>query len=96
MATAALGRDLRSVVFRFSRARIPRARSVAVVGSFNEWDPSAHRLRRESDEWTIAVSLPPGRYAYLFLVDGVAWNDPDDDGRVPCEWGGAYSVRAVR
>jgi 1,4-alpha-glucan branching enzyme len=90
-------RGLRDVVFRFDGRRIPGARSVALVGSFNRWDTSVHRLTRQPNRWwTISLTLGPGEYPYLFIVDGVAWNDPEDDGRAPCEWGGEYSVRVVR
>jgi hypothetical protein len=34
-------------------------------------------------------------YSYLFLVDGVPWNDPEEDGRVSSEWGRECSVRLV-
>jgi 1,4-alpha-glucan branching enzyme len=98
MATAVLERGtLRTVRFRFAAAAAGRAHSVALVSSFNHWDPSAHRLGRNAEgAWTLSVMLPPGEYPYLFMVDGVPWNDPGDDGRVPCEWGGSYSVRVVR
>jgi 1,4-alpha-glucan branching enzyme len=87
---------VRNVVFRVNGGRIPEARSVTLVGSFNRWDTSVHQLARGSDGWwTISLSLTPGEYRYLFLVDGAPWNDPEDDGRVPCEWGGQYSVRLV-
>jgi len=46
--------------------------------------------------WTISLTLAPGKYPYLFIVDGVPWNDLEDDGRVPCEWGGEYSLRVIR
>jgi len=37
----------------------------------------------------------PGEYEYLFLVDGMPWNDPLDDGRIANAWGGHYSLRVV-
>ncbi len=90
-------RGVREVVFRFDGRRIPRARSVAIVGPFNRWDTAVHRLTLQPNQWwTISLTLAPGEYPYLFIVDGVPWNDPEDDGRVPCEWGGQYSVRVVR
>ncbi len=88
---------LQRVVFRLDGRRVPAARSVVLVGSFNRWDTAVHRLEPGSDNvWSIAVTLASGEYPYLFIVDGVPWNDPTDDGRVPCEWGGQYSVRVVR
>jgi len=87
----------RKVAFRLDGRRVAGARSVALVGSFNEWDPAVHHLELCPDgQWAVAVPLAPGEYPYLFIVDGVPWNDPGDDRRVPCEWGGQYSVRVVR
>jgi hypothetical protein len=89
--------SIRTVVFRFDGRRMPSARSVALVGSFNRWDTSVHRLTLQPDGWwTISLTLATGEYPYLFIVDGVPWNDLEDDGRVPCEWGGEYSLRVVR
>lgn len=87
---------VKEVVFRFDGQRVPDARSVALVGSFNRWDTSVHRLALRPDGWwTISLTLSPGEYRYLFIVDGVPWNDPEDDGRVPSEWGRELSVRLV-
>jgi 1,4-alpha-glucan branching enzyme len=89
--------DVQTVTFRFDGQRKPTPGSVSLVGSFNRWDTAVHRLTRQSDGWwTISLILAPGRYLYMFIVDGVPWNDPGDDGRAPCEWGGEYSVRVVR
>jgi 1,4-alpha-glucan branching enzyme len=88
---------VREVVFRFDGQRTPQARSVSLVGSFNRWDTSVHRMTRHPNgSWTISVTLAPGKHSYLFIVDGAPWNDLADDGRAPCEWGGEYSVRVVR
>jgi 1,4-alpha-glucan branching enzyme len=93
---AVLDRALRHVEFKFDGRCVPAAHSVMLVASFNRWDSAAHPLRRGSDGWwTAAVWLPPGDYEYLFLVDGVPWNDPHDDGRRASEWGGEYSVKHV-
>jgi 1,4-alpha-glucan branching enzyme len=92
-----IDRILRDVVFKLDGWRVPNAHWVALVGSFNRWDTAAHRMQLGPDNvWTIAVVLAPSEYRYLFIVDGMPWNDPLDDGRAPCEWGGQYSVRIVR
>ncbi len=91
------GGILREATFRLDSRRVPGAKWVALVGSFNRWDTAVHRLMAQPDGWwTISVTLAPGEYPYLFLVDGHPVNDPEDDGRVPCEWGGLYSLRRVR
>ena len=49
----------------------PQARSVALTGDFNDWDASRVLMRREaSGLWTVDVPLTPGRYRYVFVVDG--------------------------
>ena len=49
----------------------PEARSVALAGDFNDWDAARVLMRREaSGLWTVDVPLTPGRYRYVFLVDG--------------------------
>jgi 1,4-alpha-glucan branching enzyme len=47
------------------------ARAVSLAGSFNDWNPQSHLLTRQPDgKWATALPLPPGRYEYLFVVDG--------------------------
>jgi len=52
----------------------PTARTVAIVGDFNGWDPMRSPLERlNQGVWTATLELPPGRYHYQFLVDGERW-----------------------
>src|SRR2546423_15024609 len=54
----------------------PEANEVALVGSFNKWDPNAGHMARSPDgNWTLDLSLE-GHYEYLFLVDGRWVADP--------------------
>jgi 1,4-alpha-glucan branching enzyme len=49
----------------------PSARSVAVVGDFNGWSSTANPLSSASGNvWTVQLPLNPGRYNYVFVVDG--------------------------
>lgn len=87
----------RTVEFRLSGKLVPDAKQVCLAGLFNRWDTSVHRLTKGPDgDWTITVTLAPGTYPYLIFVDGVWYNDPGDDGRVPSEWGREYSLKIVR
>jgi 1,4-alpha-glucan branching enzyme len=46
-------------------------RSVAVVGDFNDWSPTATPMRRDGGRFCTTVRLTAGyRYRYQFLVDG--------------------------
>lgn len=50
----------------------PSARSVALVGDFNDWNAERTPLEpvRKGGVWTVTVPLPPGKYTYNFVVDG--------------------------
>ena len=56
----------------------PDARSVHAVGDFNGWDPARTSLQQvSSGVWTVTLPLTPGRYEYMFVVDGQRWvSDP--------------------
>lgn len=65
--------ESQTVLVRFAIAA-PAAQSVALAGDFNGWDPAQIRLQRGADgHWAGAVSLPPGVYQYMFVVDGERW-----------------------
>ncbi|MES2522023.1 MAG: isoamylase early set domain-containing protein [Gemmatimonadota bacterium] len=51
------------------------ARSVSVVGDFNDWNTTATPMERlpGSTVWTASLSVRPGRHEYSFVVDGTRW-----------------------
>jgi RNA polymerase sigma-70 factor (ECF subfamily) len=52
----------------------PSAKSVALIGDFNRWDPSATPLTRSSSGlWGRTLRLTAGRHEYAYLVDGKRW-----------------------
>jgi len=52
----------------------PEAKSVALIGDFNHWDPSISPLvRGVNGSWSRTLRLSAGRYEYAFLVDGKHW-----------------------
>jgi len=52
----------------------PEARSVSVAGDFNGWNPGQTKMERsEGGMWTATIALKPGRYQYMFVVDGKQW-----------------------
>lgn len=65
----------------------PDAKSVTLVGDFNDWDAAATPLHAApGGAWSIAVRLGPGRHRYAFVLDGARWmadpaapRAPDDD-----------------
>ena len=54
------------------------ARTVSLVGDFNDWDPRATPLTRTGDGvWSAVVQLRPGTVRYAYLVNGTEWRaDP--------------------
>ena len=65
----------------------PGAQMVQVAGDFNGWNPARTSLEQISNgAWAVTIPLKPGRYEYMFVVDGQQWiADPfaaeqNDDG----------------
>jgi len=52
-----------------------KAHTVAIAGDFNGWNPQANILEDlEGDGiWTGTLKLEPGRYEYMFVLDGEKW-----------------------
>ncbi|PYP01665.1 MAG: hypothetical protein DMD61_00815 [Gemmatimonadetes bacterium] len=79
--------------------RFPDARSVHVVGTFNDWRPGTIALEdlRHDGVWSATVVLPTGTYEYMFVVDGERWV-PDHlaDRLVADDFGRENSVVIVR
>jgi len=59
-------------VFRY---RSKEARTVNLVGDFNNWDATVDPMNDENGDgvWTLFYPLPPGSYTYKFVVDGKRW-----------------------
>ena len=74
------------------------ANSVAVIGSFNGWSPVDTSMRRsQNGQWEISLHLPPGRYAYRFLINNDEQVlDPLCSIKEPDGYGGMNSVLFVR
>lgn len=55
----------------------PQAKKVNLAGSFNNWDARGINAKKDSKgNWSVKLSLKPGRHEYKFLVDGSWINDP--------------------
>ena len=52
-----------------------KAHTVAITGDFNSWDPQANLLEDPEGDgiWTGTLKLEPGRYEYMFVLDGEKW-----------------------
>ena len=73
------------------------ARSVSVVGDFNDWDSAASPMTRfgSNGPWTVTVKVTPGRHLYAFMVDGNLVVDPRAPRARDLDYGGEASVLMV-
>jgi hypothetical protein len=49
------------------------AASVALAGSFSDWEPSHQLVETRPGVWTLVLALEPGVHDYAFIVDGDRW-----------------------
>lgn len=85
--------DTITVTFRLAA---PEAKSVALVGDFNNWQGDSFRMTNDNRDgvWEITIPLHRGHvYTYNFLIDGDRWiSDPDSLYQVKDGFGGEKSV----
>ena len=78
MRAFAYQQPLRAVNFVCNASQ---ARTVSLVGDFNQWNPAAHPMKQMPDRsWLLQVELKHGHHRYAFLVDGVLTLDPHSQG----------------
>ena len=93
VSTASADRE----VVRFELSA-PTASRVVLVGSFNQWNPVATPLQRDSStgKWIVSLPLPPGRHVYAFVVDDSVWmRDPRSPEASDADFGRPGSVLLV-
>jgi 1,4-alpha-glucan branching enzyme len=74
----------------------PDAKKVCVAGSFNEWKPDRTPLKPAGNgRWIGDLTIDPGKYEYLFVVDGQWLPDPNAKESVQNPFGGRNSVLVV-
>jgi len=82
----------KTVEFRLS---MPQARTVRVVGTFNNWDTKRNPMQKDATGWKATVPLAPGRYEYRFVADGQWLSDPNAKESVGNDFGSTNSVLVV-
>ena len=74
----------------------PDAKNVCVAGSFNDWKPEkAPLVPMGNGRWVGDLAVKPGRYEYLFVVDGQWMPDPNAKETVQNPFGGRISILGV-
>ncbi|MEO5905322.1 MAG: isoamylase early set domain-containing protein [Saprospiraceae bacterium] len=70
------------VTFTVDAELIAGGKEVAILGQFNNWDPSEDTMRKLKDgSFTKTIELEVGQeYQFRYLVDGERWiNEPQAD-----------------
>lgn len=66
---------------------------VQIKGEFNAWNPNATEMEKQADgSFATTVTLNPGTYQYLFVVDGKEIRDPNNPDSISNGMGGWNSV----
>jgi hypothetical protein len=62
----------------------PEAKSVKIVGSFNNWMPTDDYLMQQNENgtWSKVITLAPGEYQYKFIVDDDRWVEDKNNSNV--------------
>ena len=81
--------------FTFPAEAAPEAKTVEVVGDFNNWNTEkAVSMKKQKDVFKAVVELETGKeYQFRYLIDGQAWeNDWEADAYVSTPFGVDNSV----
>ena len=80
-------RPICKVTFRVNKEAAGDAKTINVVGDFNEWQPEATPMKAlKNGDFTCTLELPTERetYEFRYLLDSEKWeNDWEADAYVP-------------
>lgn len=71
--------------------------SISIAGTFNDWSATTHPMRRNPSlgVYELCLRLPPGRFRYRLVVDGVWTADPYNNQCEPNPFGETDSILTV-
>ncbi|MGJ1319782.1 tetratricopeptide repeat protein [Sphingobacterium spiritivorum] len=84
------GPQKNSITFRIKGMQ--GAETIALTGTFNNYDPHANPFIKKDGEWICTLPVAPGKYAYKIYVDNTYWmQDPGNMMHTkPNEWWDSY------
>ncbi len=91
-------RDMIKVQFMI-KVQDAQAKTVSIVGDFNDWQVGKDLLSDPDGDgiWTGVLPLKPGKYQYVFVIDGKKWvPDPRAKEISKDGFGGVNSVIEVK
>ena len=70
-------RKICKVTFRLPKIAAPKAKSVCLVGEFNNWNMYANPMKKlKNGNYTLTLVLKPGKeYQFRYLIDGNKWEN---------------------
>lgn len=68
----------KKIVFKY-QPPIASELAVFLIGDFNNWDKTSHKLEDKNGIYETTLELAPGEYKYHFLIDDKAALDPTAD-----------------
>ncbi len=84
-------KDVCKVTFRIPKEIGNDFKKASLVGDFNNWDHSAHKMKKlkKDGSFSIIVELEKGReYQFRYLLNGEQWtNEADADKHVTTPFG---------
>lgn len=75
----------------------PEAKSVSLIGDFNNWNRTAHIMERDEEgKWTAYAEIEPGKHRYKYLIDNMfRLNDPLANLYIPDDNGEMFSMLII-
>ncbi len=73
----------------------PSAKSVAVIGDFNDWQPTPMMWDSAAGAWSLTLTVPVGVHQYQFLVDDSLHLTDPTAARTTGDFGSANSIIKV-
>lgn len=73
----------------------PNAKSVFVVGDFNNWSKSDSMKKSKNGQWKADLKLEPGEYQFKYFVNNGEWLNDEQAPRVPNNLGSENSLVVV-
>jgi len=86
------------ITFTLTDTLVDHPKEVALVGDFNNWDPSKNSMKKSQRGWfEDTIELPLGKdYQFRYLVDKKNWeNDWQADAYASTPFNGAYNMVVI-
>jgi len=85
-----IGKHKNKVTFRF---KAPEAETVNLAGTFNGWNPTSLKMKKQGDWFITTEILPDGEHQYKFVINHDKWKeDPENPVKTDDGQGGFNSV----